>query len=283
MRSTGTLHEAHEDFVSSRRTSPAVCPLVADSWSRSAAGGASTGGGVLPAVRLQVAELGDYRAGHRLAPLLPVFRELLGEDAPDDDYIFAIAAVDGTLLWVEGDRDVLAAAERMNFVEGAVWTETEAGTNAPRTALAVGRPVRILGPEHYNTAVQPWSCSAAPIRDPDGRLLGMRVFQDVIFGPVLAVTTFKDEAEALRIANDTLYGLGAGGWTRDGGRAYRMGRGIKAGRVWTNCYHLYPAGAAFGGYKVWGIGRETHKMMLDHYSQTKNLLVRYSQKPLGFF
>jgi len=111
----------------------------------------------------------------------------------------------------------------------------------------------------------------------------MRVFQEEIFGPVLAVTTFKDEAEALSIANDTLYGLGAGVWTRDGARAYRMGRAIKAGRVWTNCYHLYPAGAAFGGYKVSGIGRETHKMMLDHYSQTKNLLVSYSQQPLGFF
>ncbi|MEU6849411.1 aldehyde dehydrogenase family protein [Actinacidiphila alni] len=111
----------------------------------------------------------------------------------------------------------------------------------------------------------------------------MRVFQEEIFGPVLAVTTFKDEAEALQIANDTLYGLGAGVWTRDSGRAFRMGRGIQAGRVWTNCYHLYPAGAAFGGYKVSGIGRENHKMMLEHYSQTKNLLVSYSTKPLGLF
>ena len=112
---------------------------------------------------------------------------------------------------------------------------------------------------------------------------GMRIFQEEIFGPVLAVTTFKDEAEALEIANDTLYGLGAGVWTRDGSRAYRMGRRIKAGRVWTNCYHLYPAGAAFGGYKISGVGRETHRMMLDHYSQTKNLLVSYSPKALGFF
>ena len=111
----------------------------------------------------------------------------------------------------------------------------------------------------------------------------MRVFQEEIFGPVLAVTTFKDEAEALAIANDTLYGLGAGVWTRDGSRAYRMGRGIKAGRVWTNCYHQYPAGAAFGGYKISGIGRENHRMMLDHYSQTKNLLVSYSDEPLGLF
>ena len=111
----------------------------------------------------------------------------------------------------------------------------------------------------------------------------MRIFQEEIFGPVLAVTTFKDEAEALAIANDTVYGLGAGVWSRDGSRAYRMGRGIKAGRVWTNCYHAYPAHAAFGGYKESGIGRETHKMMLDHYQQTKNLLVSYSPKKLGFF
>jgi aldehyde dehydrogenase len=111
----------------------------------------------------------------------------------------------------------------------------------------------------------------------------MRIFQEEIFGPVLAVTTFKDEAEALEIANDTIFGLGSGVWSRDGSRAYRMGRGIKAGRVWTNCYHAYPAHAAFGGYKESGIGRETHKMMLDHYQQTKNLLVSYNAKKLGFF
>ena len=111
----------------------------------------------------------------------------------------------------------------------------------------------------------------------------MRVFQEEIFGPVIGVTTFKDEAEALAIANDTEFGLGAGVWTRDINRAYRVGRGIKAGRVWTNCYHLYPAHAAFGGYKKSGIGRETHKMMLDHYQQTKNLLISYDVNPLGFF
>ena len=111
----------------------------------------------------------------------------------------------------------------------------------------------------------------------------MRIFQEEIFGPVLSVTPFEDEEEALAIANDTLYGLGAGVWTRDINRAYRMGRGIQAGRVWTNCYHLYPAHAAFGGYKKSGIGRENHKMMLDHYQQTKNLLVSYSPKALGFF
>jgi aldehyde dehydrogenase len=111
----------------------------------------------------------------------------------------------------------------------------------------------------------------------------MRVFQEEIFGPVLAVTTFTDEVEAIAIANDTAYGLGAGVWTRDGSRAYRIGRAIQAGRVWVNCYHQYPAGAAFGGYKISGVGRENHRMMLDHYSQTKNLLVSYSDQPLGLF
>lgn len=111
----------------------------------------------------------------------------------------------------------------------------------------------------------------------------MRVFQEEIFGPVVSVTTFKTQEEALAIANDTLYGLGAGVWSRDGTTAYRMGRGIKAGRVWTNCYHHYPAHAAFGGYKQSGIGRENHKMMLDHYQQTKNLLVSYSPNAMGFF
>ncbi|NOQ13451.1 MAG: aldehyde dehydrogenase family protein [Methyloprofundus sp.] len=111
----------------------------------------------------------------------------------------------------------------------------------------------------------------------------MRIFQEEIFGPFVSVTTFKDEAEALAIANDTEFGLGAGLWTRDMNRAYRMGRGIQAGRVWTNCYHHYPAHAAFGGYKKSGVGRETHKMMLDHYQQTKNMLVSYDINPLGFF
>jgi aldehyde dehydrogenase len=111
----------------------------------------------------------------------------------------------------------------------------------------------------------------------------MRVFQEEIFGPVVSVATFRDEAEALAIANDTMYGLGAGVWTRDISRAYRMGRAIKAGRVWTNCYHHYPAHAAFGGYKASGVGRENHQMMLSHYTQTKNLLVSYDPNAQGFF
>ncbi|UQN09711.1 aldehyde dehydrogenase [Deinococcus sp. QL22] len=111
----------------------------------------------------------------------------------------------------------------------------------------------------------------------------MRVFQEEIFGPVLSVTTFKDDDDALALANDSLYGLGSGVWTRDINKAYRFGRGIQAGRVWTNCYHAYPAHAAFGGYKQSGIGRENHRMMLDHYQQTKNMLVSYSTSKLGFF
>ncbi len=111
----------------------------------------------------------------------------------------------------------------------------------------------------------------------------MRIFQEEIFGPVVSVTTFKTKEEALEIANDTLYGLGSGIWTRDMNTAYRFGRKIQAGRVWTNCYHQYPAHAAFGGYKMSGIGRENHLMMLNHYQQTKNLLVSYSENKQGFF
>jgi aldehyde dehydrogenase len=111
----------------------------------------------------------------------------------------------------------------------------------------------------------------------------MRIFQEEIFGPVVAVTPFKDFDDAMTLANDTLYGLGAGVWSRDATTAYRAGRAIKAGRVWTNCYHLYPAHAAFGGYKQSGIGRENHSMMLAHYQQTKNLLWSYNPKAMGFF
>ena len=111
----------------------------------------------------------------------------------------------------------------------------------------------------------------------------MRIFQEEIFGPVLSVTKFKTLEEAIEIGNDTIYGLGAGVWSRDGTTAYRVGREIQAGRVWTNCYHVYPAHAAFGGYKQSGFGRETHKMILDHYQQTKNLLVSYNPNAMGFF
>jgi aldehyde dehydrogenase len=111
----------------------------------------------------------------------------------------------------------------------------------------------------------------------------MRIFQEEIFGPVTSVTTFKTMEEAIEIANDTLYGLGAGVWTRDAHEMYQVPRAIQAGRVWVNCYHAYPAHAPFGGYKKSGFGRETHKMMLDHYRQTKNMLISYDKKKLGFF
>ena len=111
----------------------------------------------------------------------------------------------------------------------------------------------------------------------------MRIFQEEIFGPVVALTSFSDYDDAIAIANDTLYGLGAGVWSRKGNTAYRAGRDIQAGRVWVNNFHAYPAHAAFGGYKSSGIGRENHKMMLDHYQQTKNLLVSYSENAQGFF
>jgi aldehyde dehydrogenase len=111
----------------------------------------------------------------------------------------------------------------------------------------------------------------------------MRIFQEEIFGPVVSVTKFRDAEDALAVANDTLYGLGAGVWTRDQNTAYRMGRAVQAGRVWVNCYHLYPAHAAFGGYKQSGIGRENHSMMLSHYQHTKNMLVSYDPKPTGLF
>jgi hypothetical protein len=164
---------AHERFVSSHHASPVVRPLVAESWARSAGGGATADGSRLPDVRLASGELGGYRAEHPLAVLLPLFRDLLGRAARDEEYIFAVADIDGTLLWVEGDRAVMAAAARMNFVEGAVWTEAQAGTNAPGTALAVERPVQIVGSEHYNAVVHPWSCCAVPIHDTDGRMLGV--------------------------------------------------------------------------------------------------------------
>ena len=139
----------------------------------------------------------------------------------------------------------------------------------------------LIGGEAYNNEVYPDGYYIKPTVFKGNNK--MRIFQEEIFGPVLSVTTFKNEAEALEIANDTLYGLGAGVWTRDIHQMQSMSRGIEAGRVWCNCYHAYPAHASFGGYKKSGIGRETHKMMLDHYRHTKNVLTSYDKNPLGFF
>jgi hypothetical protein len=169
----GALRLAHERFVSSHRASPGVRALVAQSWARSDSGGVIADGSRLPDIRLDTDELDGYRAEHPLASLLPVFRDLLGPAALGEECIFAVADADGTLLWVEGDRRVLAAAERMHFVEGAGWAESIAGTNAPGTALVLQRPVQISGPEHFNAAVHPWTCCAVPIRGPGGRVIGV--------------------------------------------------------------------------------------------------------------
>lgn len=173
-RADGQLRAARERFVATRRAAPSVRGLVAESWQRCAGAGLPPDGSALPPVRMARAELSEYRCRHPLAALLPMLRGLLGESVADDGHLFSVADADGTLLWVEGDAGSLRRAERMHFVEGAVWTEAQAGTNAPGTALAVGGPVQIFGSEHYSSAVQPWSCAAAPIRDPGtGRVLGV--------------------------------------------------------------------------------------------------------------
>jgi hypothetical protein len=167
------LGRAHERFISSHIMASCVRPIVASSWQRCAVADVSYDGHRLPAQRMCDRGLEDYRSGHPLGVLMPLFRELLGERADDGEYIYAITDANGTLLWVQGHHGILRRAERMNFVEGAAWAESEAGTNAPGTALAVESPVQIFAGEHYNSVVHPWSCSAAPIRDPDsGRVLG---------------------------------------------------------------------------------------------------------------
>ncbi len=167
------LGRARERFISSRAMASCVRPVVAGSWQRCAVVGVSYDGQRLPAQRMRDDGLEDYRSRHPLAVLMPLFGELLGERADDGEYVYAVTDADGTLLWVQGHRGTLRRAERMNFAAGAAWGEAEAGTNAPGTALALEEPVQIFAAEHYNSAMQPWSCSAAPVRDPDsGRILG---------------------------------------------------------------------------------------------------------------
>ncbi len=168
------LGSAHERFVTSHVFSSCVRAVVAGSWRRCIAASACADGSRLPPVGMDSGELDDYRSRHPLAVLLPMFRDLLGGSADDGEHIYAIADAAGTLLWVQGRPGMLSRAERMNFVEGAVWSEAQAGTNAPGTALAVARPVQIFEAEHYNAAVHLWSCSAAPIRDPQSsQVLGV--------------------------------------------------------------------------------------------------------------
>ncbi len=172
------------------------------------------------------------------------------------------------------DTDTMIGAQASNDQFEKIMSYIDIGKQEGAKVLTGGAKAELDGELAGGYYVQP------TIFEGDN---SMRIFQEEIFGPVVSVTKFDDEADALKIANDTLYGLGAGVWSRDGARAYRAGREIQAGRVWTNCYHQYPAHAAFGGYKQSGVGRENHKMMLDHYQNTKNLLVSYSPKALGFF
>jgi aldehyde dehydrogenase len=190
---------------------------------------------------------------------------------------FLQAAIARTELIKPGhplDTDTMIGAQASNDQLEKILSYLDIGRQEGAKVLTGGERIDYDGELKGGYYVQP------TIFEGDNR---MRIFQEEIFGPVVSVTSFDDFDDAIKTANDTLYGLGAGVWTRDINTAYRAGRAIQAGRVWTNCYHAYPAHAAFGGYKQSGIGRETHKMMLEHYQQTKNLLVSYSPKKLGFF
>jgi aldehyde dehydrogenase len=251
--------------------------------------------------------------------LIPSTTELGGkspniffEDVMDADDEFLDKAIEGLVLYAFNKGEVCTCPSRA-LIQESIYDKFMERCLERIAAIKQGDPLdpsTMLGPQVSATQLEKIESYVQIGRDEGAEVLiggernvldgefadgyyfqptvlkghnSMRVFQEEIFGPVLAVTTFKDEHEALEIANDTPYGLGAGVWTRDGARAFRMGRGIKAGRVWTNCYHLYPAHAAFGGYKNSGVGRENHRMMMDHYSQTKCLLVSYDKNPLGFF
>jgi aldehyde dehydrogenase len=251
--------------------------------------------------------------------LIPVTLELGGKSpnvffedvmAHDDDYLDKV--IEGLVLYAFNKGEVCTAPSRA-LIQESVYDEFIARCLARISRITVGNPMdeaTMMGPQvsrQQLTKIADYvdigRAEGAEVliggdhAKFDGELADgyfyqptvlrghnrMRVFQEEIFGPVLAVTTFRDEAHALELANDTLYGLGAGVWTRDGNRASRMARGIQAGRVWVNCYHQYPAGAAFGGYKISGIGRENHQMMLDLYSQTKNVLVSTDEHAMGLF
>jgi aldehyde dehydrogenase len=251
--------------------------------------------------------------------LIPSTTELGGkspniffEDVMAADDAFLDKAIEGLVLYAFNKGEVCTAPSRA-LIHESIYDEFMARCLERISAIKQGDPLdreTMMGPQVSTAQLEKIESYVKIGREEgaevliggsrpglNGRLAGgyyfeptvlkghnkMRVFQEEIFGPVLSVTTFRDEAEALQLANDTLYGLGAGVWTRDGSRAFRMGRAIKAGRVWTNCYHQYPAHAAFGGYKNSGVGRENHRMMLEHYSQTKCLLVSYDQNPMGFF
>ncbi|WP_127105255.1 aldehyde dehydrogenase [Pararhodobacter zhoushanensis] len=201
-------------------------------------------------------------------------RALIQEDIYEEFIARAIARVKAIKQGDPRLPDTMVGAQASRAQQDKILSYLQIGVEEGAEVLAGGAAASFDGELSNGFYIQPTILKGHN---------KMRVFQEEIFGPVVSVTTFKDEAEALAIANDTMYGLGAGVWTRDGTRAYRFGRAIEAGRVWVNNYHAYPAHAAFGGYKQSGIGRETHKMMLDHYQQTKNMLVSYNPNKLGFF
>ncbi|PKH02454.1 aldehyde dehydrogenase [Psychromonas sp. MB-3u-54] len=201
-------------------------------------------------------------------------RALVQEDIFDEFMVKVIEKAQKIIRGNPLDSNTMVGAQTSEQQFNKIMSYLDIGVTEGAKVLTGGNKESLDGSLNSGFYIQP------TIMQGDN---SMRIFQEEIFGPVIAVTTFKDEAEALEIANDSIFGLGAGVWTRDANLAHRMGRGIQAGRVWTNCYHLYPAHSAFGGYKKSGIGRETHKMMLDHYQQTKNLLVSYSTSPMGLF
>ncbi|MEI3607485.1 aldehyde dehydrogenase [Pseudogracilibacillus sp. SE30717A] len=201
-------------------------------------------------------------------------RALIHESIYDDFIERAIARVNEIKIGHPLDQETMMGAQASTEQMEKIMSYLEIGKDEGAEVLIGGSANKLEGELGGGYYVQPTIFKGHN---------KMRIFQEEIFGPVLSVTTFKDDEEAMEIANDTLYGLGAGVWIRNIDRAYRFGRGIQAGRVWTNTYHQYPAHAAFGGYKKSGIGRETHKMMLGHYQQTKNMLVSYSDGPTGLF
>jgi aldehyde dehydrogenase len=264
-------------------------------------------------------EVGRKIAGYAAERLIPATTELGGkspniffEDVLAADDAFLDKAVEGFVMFAFNKGEVCTCPSRA-LIQKSIYDEFMERCLARVAQIVQGDPLdpaTQVGPQVSASQRETIERYVAIGRDEGAELLAggerprlgddleggfyfeptvlkgdnaMRVFQEEIFGPVLSVTTFRDEAEAIAIANDTIYGLGAGVWTRDGGRAFRMGRAIEAGRVWTNCYHAYPAHAAFGGYKASGIGRENHRRMLDHYTQTKCLLVSYDENAQGLF
>lgn len=201
-------------------------------------------------------------------------RALIQEDIYDAFIERAIARVKAIKQGDPRDMETMVGAQASQEQQDKILSYLTIGREEGAEVLVGGDAAQVNGGLENGFYIQPTILKGHN---------KMRVFQEEIFGPVVSVTTFKDEAEALAIANDTMYGLGAGVWSRDANRCYRFGRAIEAGRVWVNNYHAYPAHAAFGGYKQSGIGRETHKMMLDHYQQTKNMLVSYKPVRDGFF